>query len=469
MIAGKIAKNTLWQIAGKFAGFIAGFLVIMILTRSLGKEGFGGFTTITTYLQFFGIIVDFGLTLVAVQMLSIPNVDEKKTFDNIFTLKIISAGIFFGISILIAWLLPYPHLIKVGITIASAAFFMNAIQQVYVGWYQKYLYIKKLATAEVLGKITLLIGVAIVASTGGGLLRVMPILIIHSAVYLVLTMVFVKNHYKPSFAIDKDVWKEIMRRSYPIALGIFFNLIYLKGDTLVLSLTRPQGDVGIYGASFRLIEVLITLPMMFAGLLLPQLTKYWEEGNKEFFKKIFQQSYNIIHIVIWPFILGGIALAVPLIDFIAGNEFAESAPVMQILLIAFAAIAISTLFGHIIVALEKQKKAIWMYAITALATVIWYLVYIPKYTYWAAALITLGSEIAIAFLLMILVHHITGIKLKQKIALQSVFAAIIMFVIISIIPLHFSFLIIIGAITYIASLTIITRKTPKQLLRTLSF
>jgi O-antigen/teichoic acid export membrane protein len=49
----------------------------------LGQTGFGQYTTITTFLSIFAILADFGLTLVTAQMISQPNIDEKKILNNL--------------------------------------------------------------------------------------------------------------------------------------------------------------------------------------------------------------------------------------------------------------------------------------------------------------------------------------------------------------------------------------------------
>lgn len=45
--------------------------------------------------------------------------------------------------------------------------------------------------------------------------------------------------------------------------------MYLKTDTLILSLIKSPEEVGLYGAAYRIIDVPTTLPYMFAGIILP--------------------------------------------------------------------------------------------------------------------------------------------------------------------------------------------------------
>jgi hypothetical protein len=47
------------------------------MTRELGQNGFGEYTTVITFLSFFAIIADLGLTLVTSQMINGKNKEEE--------------------------------------------------------------------------------------------------------------------------------------------------------------------------------------------------------------------------------------------------------------------------------------------------------------------------------------------------------------------------------------------------------
>ena len=81
----KITYNTFFQISGKVGSTVIGLFTIAIITRYLGQAGFGQYTTIMTFLQFFGILVDMGLTLTTAQMISETGADEKKIMSNILS------------------------------------------------------------------------------------------------------------------------------------------------------------------------------------------------------------------------------------------------------------------------------------------------------------------------------------------------------------------------------------------------
>jgi O-antigen/teichoic acid export membrane protein len=50
----KVAYNTIIQILSKAAATVMGLVAVGIMARHLGAEGFGEYTTIVTFLTFFG-------------------------------------------------------------------------------------------------------------------------------------------------------------------------------------------------------------------------------------------------------------------------------------------------------------------------------------------------------------------------------------------------------------------------------
>jgi len=77
----KVAYNTIMQIISKVITALLGLAVVTIMTRYLGRTGFGQYTTIITFLSFFGIFSDLGLTLTTAQMISQPGADQNKILE----------------------------------------------------------------------------------------------------------------------------------------------------------------------------------------------------------------------------------------------------------------------------------------------------------------------------------------------------------------------------------------------------
>lgn len=450
----KIAWNTIVQIVGKIIATIIGLITIAIMARYLGREGFGGYTTIIAFLQIFGILVDFGLTLMTVQMISERADDKKyndKVLSNIFTLRLISAVLFLGSAPFIAVLFPYPAMVKWGIALTSMSFLFISLNQLITGVFQKNLRMDKVAISEVLGRIGLLAAVMVFVFMGKNLLWIMFAVVLGSLINLIFNWIFARRFAQIKLAFDWPMWRLALSRSWPIGISIAFNLLYFKADTVILSIFRSQAEVGLYGAPYRVLEVLITFPFLFIGVLMPFFARWLKQNKVDDFKRLAQKGFDFLAIIAWPMVFGALVLGTPIMLLVAGTEFETSGPILKILILATTVIYLSVLFSHIIVALNKQRKMIWGYVATAAVSLILYFIFIPIYGMYAAAWITVFSEAMIALITFLVVYLTLKWRPNMKISNRALLSAVVMAFIIYIISSYISnviVLILIGGIIY---------------------
>ena len=133
-----------------------------------------------------------------------------------------------------------------------------------------------------------------------------------------------------------------------------------------------------------------------------------------------------------PLIIGAQFTATEVIKLIAGDDFANGGLPLQILMISIALLFVSCIFSHVIIAIDKQKKVILLYLITAISSLILYLILIPKMSYLGASLVTIYSNLIILIGSLFYTKKFTKIKLNYKIFkpvfLASLGMAIFMFI-----------------------------------------
>lgn len=445
----KIAHNTIIQIIGKAASTLLGLIAIGLMTRYLGQTGFGQYTTIIAFLQFFGVLADMGLYIILVKKISEPEADIDNIVSNIFTLRLISAIIFLGLAPLVVLFFPYPSIVKTGVALTTFSIFFITLNQVLIGIFQKNLRMDKVAIAEIVGRIALIGATLSAIALKLNLLAIMVAVVLGSFTNFLMTFIFSRKYVRIKLKFNFKIWKNIIKQTWPIALSIAFNLIYFKADTIILSIVKTQADVGIYGATYKILEVLTTFPAMFAGLMLPLLAAAYTQANLEKFKKILQKAFDLMIIMVLPLIVVVLFFAKPIMILIGGSEFEASGTVLKIIIFATASIFIGNLFGNTIVAINKQKTMMWFYLGIALFALTGYLIFIPRYSYFGAAGMTVASEIAIMLSSAWIVFRTTKVRLGFQIFLKSLLASLIMALgILILLKLNIILVIIIGIIIY---------------------
>ncbi|MFA6410323.1 MAG: flippase [Candidatus Buchananbacteria bacterium] len=391
----KIAHNTLIQVIGKTAVIALALVGFGLMTRYLGQQGVGYYSTIYAFLAIFGILVDLGLQMTTTQLISDPKENEGQILSNALTIRFVASLIFLSLAPIIALFLPYPGIVKIGMIIAIFGFVSASLTATLTSLFQKNLIMLKAVIAEVVAKIIYLLLTIIVIYFDFGLLGILVAASLDSFFVFAIMFYFASKQMKLKPSFNWPVWQKILLKTWPVALTIALNLIYFKGDIFIMSLVRSQAEVGLYGAPYKVLEVLINITYLFLGLILPLLAQAAATNDLGKLKKIIQSAFDFLIIVTIPMIVGGYFLGKPLMVLMAGPDFAISGQIIKILLLATGAIFVAGLFGYAVVALNCQKKMIKFYAANAIISVIGYLIFIPLYSYWGAAWMTVFTELFI--------------------------------------------------------------------------
>lgn len=457
MSAHRLITQTGVQLAGKLASIGLGVATVAIMTRALGQAGYGAYATIIAYLQLFGIAVDLGLNVLGPQLLgaisgrgdataamrspsSQRDEGEQKErsvgvslhdpaclLSNIFTLRLTVATIAFAVAAGIAFLIPqYSIAVRLGIAAATFSFIGIVLTQILQAPFQVAQRMLAPTLAEVAGRIVLVGLVAWAAATGAGLLFMVWATVAGNLAMFSIAFLSAQRIVRVRLAFDAGVWRALLTQSWPIALSIVFNLVYLRADQVLLSLLRTPAEVGLYAAPYRLLDVVTQVPHLAMGLALPLLAAAWVAGDRAAFARRTQRMVDGLAFLGIPMVIGSIVLGTPIMRFIAGAEFDASGPILGVLALALVGIFLGQPFGYAVVAVGAQRRMLWGYAVVAVVTLIGYLFLIPRFSYWGAAWMTVVSECTIALITWRVVRAASGVRLSARIPLATLVAALVM-------------------------------------------
>ncbi len=401
------------------------------MTRSLGQEGFGEYTTALAFLSLFVILSDLGLHSLMTRELSQKKEGLPRIASNFFTLRFLASLFFLLIGVGAALFFPYSGEIKTGIAIGAIGFLFLSLHQLLLGIFQKYLAMHLTALAEVVGRGAQLFVVFLIYSYVRGptphISLYLFIAVTSAAAFIifVLSFIFARRYIKFGLGFDFKYWARILKIAWPIALSITLTLIYFKIDTIFLSFMKPQADVGVYGVAYRVLESLIFFPAIFSGIMMPILSQD-AASNMARFREVFKKSFRVIAIFAFPIVGGGVVLSYSIVNIIGGEEFQIAGAPLQALFFAVGIIFFGNLLGRAIIALDLQKKAVFAYLFGVILNVGLNLIFIPKYTYMGAAWTTVATEFLIVVFLFWLIHKKARVSLDIKNTIKAAFAAAFM-------------------------------------------
>lgn len=393
-LARSVAHNTVIHITGRIVSVAIALAVVSLLTRQLGQAGYGQYATVNAFLSFVSVVADLGLALVLVRELALRERPEEVVLGNIVGLRLAVAVVLLVLGAAAALAFPYPPIVKTSIWVAVAGFTAMSAVQLLTGLFQVRMKMVRVVAAEIGGRLTLLGATAWALWAHASLPTLVAAAVAGSIVNLLLALAGLRGLTRLRLRFDFAYWRTIWVIAFPLAVSVVLNLIYFRIDSIFLSVFKPASAVGLYVAAYKILEVLVTFPTLFIGLVLPTLSATAGHDPQRF-RHVFQRTFDVLALAAFPLLVGGLILARPLVTFVAGPEFAVAAPTFRLLLIAVACLFFGALSGHSIVAIQKQRVMVRGYLAVAVIGVISYLVLIPPLSTIGAALGTILTEATI--------------------------------------------------------------------------
>jgi len=388
----RIAGNTLIQLISKAITAATSVLVIAYLTRYLGVSGYGDYATIFAYLGVFGVFVDLGIFVTSVREIAKDPAQERTIIGNVLGLRLVVGITVFTIACLTAFLIPYSPLVRLGIALGAVSQLFLVLNQAPISLFQARLIMHRAAISDVVGRLALLALVWWFISLHLGFLPIIGAVAISSFVTFLASMVLALsvNAIWPRF--ERKIWRQIFWSALPMGVVIILGTVYFRIDTVILSLMKGSFDVGVYGAPYKVLEVLLAIPSIFMSSVLPVMTRALGESRAHALG-IFHRAFDFMGLAALPLITGTALLATPIMVLLAGQEFVLSGPVLRVLIFAIGGSFLNSVMIYTMIAAGEQRRLMFPYILAVAFNVIANLLIIPSYTYMGAAVITVLTEL----------------------------------------------------------------------------
>lgn len=467
-MAKRVAYNTIIQFVGRVAGAALAIILTRIVADHLGVAGYGRYTTVFAYITFFGAIADFGFFWYLVREVAKDKANTEKITANVITLRLLFALFVLILGTVIAYTIPrYDPTVRLGIMLLAGSMIWVSLSNTLIGVFQANEQMNYPVVNEVVGRLLALVATWLVVKAGYGLLPIIYAALLGSFIIFGLNYYFARRFTRIRLGFDTALWRKIMRENLTLGINVLLGIIYFKIDAVILSALRPSLDVGIYGAPYKVLEILLAFPAMFMGAVFPSLAKVIDTDTDRT-KIILQKAFDLLAYAGWGITVAGIVLAKPIIAFTTRSEpefltastitignLPITAPVvLQILSVAVGLAFLGNFFVSTIVAQGSQKRLIISNIINAALNTGLNFLLIPAFTYVAAAGVTIVSElIMLGFSAVIVYQKLRFIPRLTNLLKAAVAAAIMGAVLYAIRDqVHVLVSTLIGGTVYIAAL-----------------
>jgi O-antigen/teichoic acid export membrane protein len=281
--------------------------------------------------------------------------------------------------------------------------------------------------AETINRVVTLLLIIISVYLNLGLIYVLLATVAGSALQILIAYLWADKLITIKFKFNFKLWRTLLFKAIPLGISVILIFIYYKIDIIILSVLKPSTDVGIYGASYKVLDIVSTFPGMFCGLLLPIFANVYSQNKMQRFNKLIQKGFDVLAITGIPITIILFCLAKPTILLIAGNEFTASIFVLKILAPSAILISLNWIFWITLVGGDKQNSLIIPYFFISLFNIILNLILIPHYSYIGAAVATVATQLVSLIIPWWLTRKFFRTKISLTIFAKALVSGIIMF------------------------------------------
>jgi O-antigen/teichoic acid export membrane protein len=370
--------------------FLSYFLIISI-SKFLGVEGFGNYSTIFSFHAVFQIFSSFGLKT----LLTRETAQEKKLGVK-YLLHGIAISIPFSflsmiVMCLLVFYMGYSQELLIASLLVSVSLIATSLIDCYEGTLTGYQDIKIIGYLWTIENIIRVAVSILFLYMGFGLFS---IVIVFTALkfstvlfYSLYMRKYVKGHLPQ---LDFKFLLMLYRAARPFAIIMVFVTLYWKIDIIMLSKMRGIEEVGFYSAAYRFVWLFIVLISSFVTSVFPVISEYFKLNTRSF-EMTCKKSIQYMLIIGLPICLLIYFWSERLILAIYGIEYEKSITVLKLLILTVIPYGISEIFAHALIASKNQKIDLVINGLAVIINFILNFLFIPKWGYLGATIATTVS------------------------------------------------------------------------------
>lgn len=400
LIRNPIFRNTALQFIGKGITASIDLLVTWLITRNLGAAGYADFAKVFTLVTLFYLWLDFGFNAIIVRRLGRKPKVLASEFSTLLSTRIFYAFTLFTLLCLFLLVTPttgYTPQVKLAALIFGFSLFTQAVfTSVNAIWQHRLDYFPAVFSAG-LGTLSGLIAVIVSLIFFPGLLSLVTAHLFGALVMAATSLIFITRLAPIRLHFHLPEIRGLIFATLPIGLMLFLNALMIRLDTIIVTLTRPNLEIGWLGLAYRLYDNLLILPLFCLNALYPIMIHRFIR-HPLYLRRLVWRSGQIL-------LLTSILLALilffstPLL-IIFGSDMLPAAPALKILSLALPLFFLTSLLQWTLITLHRERALIAAYALGLIFNATINLFAIPRFGYLAATATTGLTELLVFLLLL---------------------------------------------------------------------
>ncbi|MGO9902756.1 MAG: flippase [Solirubrobacteraceae bacterium] len=386
-------RDVLVQVVGRIWNLLLGVVVVVAITRTLGVDLTGEWSTLLAISTITAYLIDPGLQTATIRLSSADPGHEANWLGALVTLRsltgVCAALVCFGVTLTVAR--------GSAMVIAGALISANALSspaQALGVVFQLRVRNDRTIAFVTLNSILWTTAACVVALVGGGLVAFAATLLLTGVSVTLMQALYVWRRTPVTLARFGYHARELLRLGLVVGLGSALTIVYGKVDQVLVLRYEGTRGAGLYAVAYSLLDRVQFLPVALMTTVLPIVSAAWPADPPRA-RRTVQRALGYMALVSFPALAFTIGAGRPLVVLLFGNQFAPASGAVPILLAAFIPICLGYVTGSLAVVVGRQGTFVLIALGGLVFNVIGNIVLIPHFGYIAAAWMTLATEMLV--------------------------------------------------------------------------
>ncbi len=392
--APQILHNTgVLAISGLFVRGM-GMVMMVILARSLGAEGYGTYQRAEAFVYMFSILGSLGLDMILTREVARRGARAPEYLTGVLILKLLLAPLCFALILGFAYARGYHGEFLWGIWCYSFVLFLTTTAQTCDAYFQGLDEMGYIAITNIANQLAFVALGGACVWLGKDLRWILSALVVAAAVRLIVST-YIITRLRLLFAKPRlGTLLYLLRQSIPIAFAASFVIVYQQLDAVLLGELKGNTQVGWYKAGVKFLLFFTVLRESFLVAVYPVFASVAQRG-REHMGTLVTRAVRYQLIIALYFIICFVVLP-RVAPTLLGDAFANTAAILPIMALMLVPQTISITMGRVLVASGNQKRIMAATGLALVVNVALNLSLIPRFGYMGAAAAAATSELAVA-------------------------------------------------------------------------
>lgn len=392
MLEIKIARNASILFTATVISGLFFFISQIVIARYLGSSEFGVYSFTFAYAAISSYLIEGGLGTLMIREVS----RHKNQAAQYLVGSIFNKACLLIVALIIAWVglhyLQKDWAVTRLVFIFTVASFFEILANSFINIFKAYEEMLYPGIFQILKNFLIMVATLTAAYAGFSLIGMA--LLYSAACFFALLFIAVLFSLKHSIVTTLDIGFSLKMMKSSVSFcsyGLAF-IFYTRIGTILVSLLQGDAAAGLYSASFKLVDMLSSVPGIFVSVSFPAMSIAHLE-SRETLRLVFKKVTQILIILILPICIGTSIIPGKIISYLYGSEYLPSSDALRVLIWAGLFIFMASPSVTLLNATNNQRKNFVIIAVVAVINVVLSMFLISRYSYTGASYAMVISEI----------------------------------------------------------------------------